>query len=61
MLVLDNYSDNQEFFLKQQIRTNRVTNGNVRVQIGEKAQEMLQGKAYRQYLENAENSAEDID
>ena len=27
VLVFDNYSNNQEFFLKQQERINRVTNG----------------------------------
>ena len=40
ILVFDNYSDNQEFFLRQQERMNRLTNGTVRVYIGESTQEM---------------------
>ena len=50
ILVFNNYSDNQEFSLKQQERINRVTNGTVRVYMVENAQKMLLGKAYQQYL-----------
>ena len=42
-------------------RKNGVFNGTVRVYMGENTQEMLQGKAYQQYLENTENKAELID
>ena len=56
--MFDNHSDNQEFFLKQQERINRVTNGTIRVHIGENIQEIYQSKAYQQYLENTENIAE---
>ena len=59
VLVFDNYSNNQEFFLKHQERKNRVTNGwyynSVYVR---KLPKMSQGKAYKQYLENTENKAE---
>ena len=62
VLVFDNYSNNQEFFLKHQERKNRVTNGwyynSVYVR---KLPKMSQGKAYKQYLENTENKAELID
>ena len=62
VLVFDNYSNNQEFFLKHQERKNRVTNGwyynSVYVR---KLPKMSQGKAYKQYLENTENKAEIID
>ena len=61
MLVFDNYSDNQEFFLRQQERMNRLTNGTVRVYIGESTQEMPRGNAYQQCLKNTENKAELID
>ena len=43
------------------IRKNGVFNGTVRVYMGENTQEMLQGKAYQQYLENTENKVELID
>ena len=56
LLVFDNYSDNQEFSLKEQERINRVTNGTVRAYMEENAQVMPQGKAYQQYLENTENT-----
>ena len=42
ILVFDNYSDNQEFSLKQQEIMNRVTNGTVRVYMGQSTQEMAQ-------------------
>ena len=62
VLVFDNYSNNQEFFLKHQERKNRVTNGwyynSVYVR---KLPKMSQGKTYKQYLENTENKAELID
>ena len=34
VLVFDNCNDHQEFFLKQQERVNRITNGTVRVYMG---------------------------
>ena len=40
---------------------NRLTNGTVRVYIAESTQEMPQGNAYQQYLENTESKAEIID
>ena len=40
--VFDNYSDNQEFSLKQQEIMNRVTNGTVRAYMGQSTQEMAQ-------------------
>ena len=58
VLVFDNYSNNQEFFLKQQERINRVTNGRYyqRAYVG-KLPEISQGKTYKKYLENRENKA----
>ena len=62
VLVFDNYSNNQDFFLKQQERINRVTNGRYYISTYmKKLTKMLQGKAYKQYLENIENKAELID
>ena len=62
VLVFDNYSNNQEFFLKQQERINRVTNGRYYKSVYvRKLPKMSQGKAYKQYLENTENKAELID
>ena len=61
VLVFDNYSDRQGFFLKQQERINWVTNGTVRMYIGGNAQEMFEGKGYQQYLENKGNKAKLID
>ena len=59
VLVFDNYSNNQEFFLKQQERINRVTNGRYYKSVYvRKLSKMSQGKAYKQYLEKAENKAE---
>ena len=55
--MFDNYSDNQEFSLKEQERINRVTNGTVKAYMEENAQVMPQGKAYQQYLENTENTS----
>ena len=57
LLVFDNYSDNQEFSLKEQERINRVINGTVRAYIEENALVMPQGKAYQQYLEYTENTS----
>ena len=62
VLVFDNYSNNQEFFLKHQERKNRVTNGwYYNSEYVRKLPKMSQGKAYKQYLENTENKAELID
>ena len=62
VLVFDNYSNNQEFFLKQQERINRVTNGRYYKSVYvRKLPKMSQGKVYKQYLENTENKAELID
>ena len=62
VLVFDNYSNNQEFFLKQQERINRVTKGwYYKSAYMRKLPKMSQGKAYKQYLENTENKAELID
>ena len=62
VLVFDNYSNNQEFFLKQQERINRVTKGwYYKSAYVRKLPKMSQGKAYKQYLENTENKAELID
>ena len=59
VLVFDNYSNNQEFSLKQQERINRVTNGRYYKSVYvRKLPKMSQGKAYKQYLENTENKAE---
>ena len=44
ILILNNYSYNQESSWKHQERINRVTNGTVRIYIGENIQEMTQGK-----------------
>ena len=55
LLVSDNYSDNQEFSLKDQERINQVTSGTVRAYMGQNAQVMPQSKAYQQCLENNEN------
>ena len=57
ILVFNNYTDNQESSLKQQDRINPFTNGTVRVYMGGSAQEMLQGKADQQYLENTGKKA----
>ena len=59
VLVFDNYSNNQEYFLKSQERINRVTNGKYykRVYV-RKLPKMSRGKAYKQYRENTENKAE---
>ena len=60
--VFDNYSNNQEFFLKQQETINRVTNGRYyKSAYLRKLIKMFQGEAYKQYLENTENKAELID
>ena len=61
VLLFDNYSKNQESCLKQQEIINRVTNGTVKVYMGENTQQMPQSKAYQQYFENTENKAELID
>ena len=62
VLVFDNYSNNQEFFLKHQERINRVTNGQYyKSTYVRKLPKMFQGKAYKQYLENTENKAKLID
>ena len=62
VLVIDNYSNNQEFFLKQQERINQVTNGRYyKSAYMKKLPKMSQAKAYKQYLENTENKAELID
>ena len=62
VLVFDNYSNNQEFFLNQQERINRVTNGRCyKSAYVKKLPKMSQGKGYKQYLENTENNAERID
>ena len=62
VLVFDNYSNNQEFFLKPQQRINRVTNGRYyKSAFVRKLPKMSQGKAYEQCLENTENKAELID
>ena len=62
VLVFDNYSNNQEFFLKQQEIINRVTNGRYyKSAYLRKLIKMFQGEAYKQYLENTENKAELID
>ena len=59
VLVFDNYSDNQEFFLRQQERINRVTNGRYyKSAYVTKLPKMSQGKAYKQYLENTDNQAQ---
>ena len=60
-LVFDNYSNNQEFSLKQQKRINRVTNSTVRMYMEVSPQEMPQGKAYQLYLENTEYKVEFTD
>ena len=47
--VFDNYSNNQEFFLKQQEIINRVTNGRYyKSAYLRKLTEMFQGEAYKQ-------------
>ena len=62
VLVFDNYSNNQEFFLNQQERINRITNGRCyKSAYVKKLPKMSQGKGYKQYLENTENNAERID
>ena len=62
VLVFDNYSNNQEFFLKQQERINRVTNGRYyKSAYVRKLPKISQDKVYKQYLENTENKAELID
>ena len=62
VLVINNYSKNQEFFLKQQERINQVTNGRYyKSAYMRKLPKMSQAKAYKQYLENTENKAELID
>ena len=62
VLVFDNYSNNQEFFLKQQERINRVTNGRYyKSAYVRKLSKMSQDKVYKQYLEKTENKAELID
>ena len=62
VFIFDNYSNNQDFFLKQQKRINRVTNGRYYISTYmKKLTKMLQGKAYKQYLENTDNKAELID
>ena len=62
VLVFDNYSNNQEFFLKQQERINRVTNGRYyKSAYVRKLPKMFHSKGYKQCLENTENKAELID
>ena len=47
--VFDNYSNNQEFFLKLQERINRVTNGRYYKSVYvKKLPKMSQGKAFKQ-------------
>ena len=59
VLVFDNCSNNQEFFLKQQERINRVTNGRYyRSAYVRKLPKMSQDKVCKQYLENTENKTE---
>ena len=59
VLVFHNYSNNQDFFWKHQERINRVTNGRYYKSVYvRKLSKISQGKAYKQYLENAENKAE---
>ena len=62
VLVFDNYSNNQEFFLEQHKRISRVTNRRYyKSAYVRKLPEISQGKAYKQYLENTRNKAELID
>ena len=62
VLVFDNYNNNQEFFLNQQERTNRVTNVRYyKSAYVRKLPKMSQGKVYKQYLEKTENFAELVD
>ena len=59
VLVFDNYSNNQEYFLQHQERINRVTNGKYYKSVYvRKVPKMSKGKAYKQYRENTENKAE---
>ena len=61
-VIRDSYSNNQEFFLKQQERINRVTNGwCYKSAYVRKLPKMSQSKAYKQYLANTENKSEFID
>ena len=53
--VFDNYSDKQEFSLKDQEKINQGTDGTVKVYMEKNAQVMSQSKVYKQYLENTEN------
>ena len=58
VLVFDNYSNNQEFFLEQHERISRVTNRRYyKSAYVRKLPEISQGKAYKQYLENTRNKA----
>ena len=62
VLVFDNYSKNQEFFLKQQEKINRATNGRYyKSAYVRKLPKMSQGKAFKEYLENTQNRVELID
>ena len=62
VFIFDNYSNNQDFFLKHRKRINRVTNGRYYISTYvKKLPKMSQGKAYKQYLENTDNKAELID
>ena len=62
VLVFNNYSNNQDFFLKQPERINRVTNGRYyKSAYVRKLQRISQGKTYKKFLENIENKAELID
>ena len=53
VLVSDKYSNNQEFFLKQQERINQVANGRYYKSVYmRKLPKMFQAQDYKQYLEN---------
>ena len=54
VLVFDNYSDDQEFFLKQQGRVNRVINGTVREYIGKMIKKCPKVKAINNTLTTQE-------
>ena len=54
VLVFDNYSDSQEFFLKQQERIDWVTNGTVRMYMGGNAQECPKVKVINNTLKTKE-------
>ena len=59
ILVFDNYTDELEYSLKEQERSDRAgSTAPLRTNIGEISQEMPQGKNYHEFLSNTKNKSQ---